>query len=138
VNYASGEIEKKWNIVLKMTTYKNLDAWKTSMELVKEIFVATKTFPREEIYGLASQIKRAAVSVPANIAEGIGRNYRKDSIQFLHISRGSLYELETLLNISYKIDILAKPILERLSEILDRCIMMINGLIKYFETADLK
>ena len=121
-----------------MTTYKNLDAWKTSMELVKEIYVVTKAFPKEEIYGLASQMKRAAVSVPANTAEGIGRNFTKDSIQFLHLSRGSLYELETLLNIANGINILQKSILEKLSETLDRCIMMINGLIKYFETADLK
>jgi len=80
-----------------MKTYKNLDSWKKSMQLVKVIYLTVKDFPKEELYGLTSQIKRAAVSIPANIAEGIGRNYKKDTIQFLHISRGSLYELETLL-----------------------------------------
>ena len=76
------------------------------MQLVKVIYLTVKDFPKEELYGLTSQIKRAAVSIPANIAEGIGRNYKKDTIQFLHISRGSLYELETLLNISEMIEIL--------------------------------
>ena len=77
-----------------MTNYKKLEAWKKSMELVKEIYEITRSFPREELYALTSQIKRAAVSVPCNIAEGSGRNYKKDTIQFLHIARGSLYEVE--------------------------------------------
>ena len=68
----------------------------------------TKKFPKEEIYGLTSQIKRAAVSVPANIAEGLGRQYKKDTLQFLHISRGSLYELETLLNIAVMTKIISE------------------------------
>ena len=108
------------------------------MELVKEIYVLTNTFPKDEMYALTSQIKRAAVSVPSNIAEGIGRNYRKDSIQFFHISRGSLYELDTLLNIAKTIEILPKKNFDELSSILDACVMMVNGLIKYFEKADLK
>jgi four helix bundle protein len=78
-----------------MTGYKQLEAWKKSMLLVKEVYILTKLFPKEEQYVLASQIKRAAVSVPSNIAEGSGRNYKKDTIQFLHIARGSLYEVET-------------------------------------------
>lgn len=56
------------------------------MQLVKDVYLIVKDFPKEELYGLTSQIKRAAVSIPANIAEGIGRNYKKDTIQFLHIS----------------------------------------------------
>jgi four helix bundle protein len=83
-----------------MTGYKKLEAWKKSMQLVDEIYKLTRSFPKDEIYGLTSQIKRASVSIPCNIAEGIGRNYKKDTIQFLHISRGSLYEVETLLEIT--------------------------------------
>ena len=89
-----------------MTSYKDLEAWKKSMQLVKEIYFLTKTFPKEEIYALTSQIKRAAVSIPSNIAEGSGRHYKKETIQFLHISRGSLYELDTQLNIAVLTDII--------------------------------
>lgn len=60
-----------------MTNYKNLQIWKKSMELVREIYLLTKTYPKEELYALTSQTKRAAVSVPANIAEGSGRNYKR-------------------------------------------------------------
>ena len=83
-----------------MAAYKNLEAWKHAMQLVKEIYILTKSFPKEEMYALSSQIKRAAVSVPSNIAEGCGRNYKKDIIQFLHIARGSLYETETQVEIA--------------------------------------
>ena len=108
------------------------------MQLVKDIYLTVKDFPKEELYGLTSQIKRAAVSIPANIAEGIGRNYKKDTIQFLHISRGSLYELETLLNISEMIEILKTEQFNNISENIDECARIINGLISYYEKSDLK
>ncbi len=111
-----------------MQSYKNLEAWKRSMQLVKEVYLLIKHFPKEELYGLTSQIKRAAVSIPANIAEGIGRNYKKDTIQFLHISRGSLYELETLLNVAELIGILKTENFNILSENINECARIINGL----------
>ncbi|MBK7121559.1 MAG: four helix bundle protein [Chitinophagaceae bacterium] len=91
-----------------MRNYKDLDAWKNAMQLVKEVYLLTKTFPKEEMYALTSQTKRAAVSIPSNIAEGLGRQYKKDTLQFLHISRGSLYELETLLNIAVMVEIISE------------------------------
>lgn len=101
-----------------MTNYKKLEAWKKAMNLVKEIYVIVKAYPKEEIFALTSQTKRAAISIPANIAEGIGRNYKKDTIQFLNIASGSLYELETLLNIAVMVEILKKKILSH-SQILE-------------------
>lgn len=98
-----------------MANYKKLDAWQQSMQLVKEVYLLTKQFPKEELYALTSQTKRAVVSVPCNIAEGIGRNYKKDTIQFLHVSRGSLYEVETLLNIAVMVEIITEVPLEKLS-----------------------
>ncbi len=89
-----------------MTNYKKLEVWIFSMETVKEIYKLTKSYPTEERYGLITQTNRAAVSIPANIAEGMGRNYKKDTIQFLHISRGSAYEVETLLNVAQMINII--------------------------------
>lgn len=88
-----------------MSNYKDLDAWKNSMHLVKEVYLITARYPKEELFALTSQTKPAAVSVPSNIAEGIGRQYKKDTTQSLHISRGSLYELKTLINIALLVDI---------------------------------
>ena len=65
-----------------MFNYKNLDVWKVSMQLVKEIYLLTKKFPKEELYALTSQCRRAVVSIPANIAEGLGRQYKKIPFNF--------------------------------------------------------
>jgi len=65
-----------------MVSYQNLEVWRKGMELVKEVYKVCKSYPKEEIFALTSQTKRAAVSVPANIAEGLGRNFKKDTIRF--------------------------------------------------------
>ncbi|MCH5598339.1 four helix bundle protein [Niabella ginsengisoli] len=121
-----------------MTTYKNLESWKKSMSLVKEVYLLTKKYPKEELYALTSQTKRAAISIPANIAEGIGRNYKKDTIQFLHISRASMYELETLLNIAVMVDIMSEKDFELLIPMIDECLKILNGLITYYEKSNMK
>lgn len=81
----------------KIVSYRDLDVWQQSRLLVKNIYQLTKIFPKEEQFGLTNQLRRAAISVPSNIAEGCGRNHFKDSVQFFFISRGSLYEIETQL-----------------------------------------
>ena len=83
-----------------MRTYKDLDVWKNAMDLVKCIYDETKSFPKEEMFGLTNQIRRAAVSIPSNIAEGSGRAHNKEFINFLYIALGSLAELETQLMIA--------------------------------------
>ena len=75
--------------------HKDLDVWKKGMDLVLAVYQATGEFPKEELYGLTSQVRRAAVSIPSNIAEGAARNSDKEFTQFLHITLGSLAELET-------------------------------------------
>ncbi len=117
-----------------MTSYKNLEAWKKAMELVKGVYLLTKKYPREELFSLTSQTKRAAVSIPANIAEGIGRNYKKDTIQFLHIERGSLYELETLLNIAFMTGIVLQNEFDAFAPKIDELLRILNGLIRAYET----
>jgi four helix bundle protein len=82
---------------MAITTHEDLVAWQKAMGLARSAYAATKTFPKEEVFGLTSQIRRAAVSVPANIAEGAARGTTKEFLQFLMIARGSLAELSTLL-----------------------------------------
>ena len=108
------------------------------MQFVKEIYLLAKKFPKEELYGLTSQCKRAAVSIPANIAEGLGRQYKKDTLQFLHISRGSIYELETLLNIAVMTEIVREEDVIKLNSLLEKTLQLLNGFINYNQKADLK
>jgi four helix bundle protein len=116
-----------------MTNYKKLEVWKLSMEIVKETYQLTRNYPHEEKFGLTSQTNRAVVSIVCNIAEGIGRNHVKDTIQFLHISRGSAYEVETLLSIARMLKIIEEEALCGLEKKLERSIQMINGLINFLE-----
>ena len=78
---------------------RNLEIWRVGIELVKGVYEATRGWPREELYGLTNQVRRAAVSVPANLAEGIGRGTAAEAARFAHIALGSLYELDTLLEV---------------------------------------
>ena len=103
------------------------------MEILKEIYILTKKYPGDEKYSLVDQTRRAILSIPCNIAEGMGRNHKKDTIQFLHISRGSGYEVETLLNVAYITSILDEETYNKISKKIDRNIRMINGLINYLE-----
>jgi four helix bundle protein len=89
--------------------HKDLEVWRVSMDFVVEIYQATKVFPQTEIYGLTSQMRRAAVSIPSNIAEGAARKNTKEFIQFLYISQGSLAEIETQLLISERLQYLKDP-----------------------------
>ena len=115
-----------------MKTYKDLDVWKKGREVGVDIYSTTSIFPPEERFGLISQLRRAAISVPANIAEGHGRNSSKDTIQFLHIARGSLYEVETMVLISEDLNFLNETISVRLINKITDCIKKLNGLINYF------
>lgn len=109
------------------------------MLLIKEIYVLSKLYPKEELFALTSQTKRAAISIAANIAEGTGRNYKKDTIQFLHIARGSLYEVETLLNIALMVEIINEEQFSPFEYRIDEEIRILNGLIKSYESrTDLK
>ena len=90
-----------------MKSYRDLKVWQKGMKLVTEIYRETQSFPEDERYGLTSQIRRSSVSIPANMAEGYGRNSTKDYIRFLRIANGSLYELQTLLEIARNLEIIS-------------------------------
>ncbi|MBC8400312.1 MAG: four helix bundle protein [Candidatus Marinimicrobia bacterium] len=112
-----------------MKSHKDLDVWKNSMSIVTEIYQLTKQFPDEEKFGLSSQLRRAAVSIPSNIAEGAARSSNKEFIHFLYISLGSLSELETQLLIANNLEYCQfdNDIIENLVGIRK----MLLGLIKY-------
>ena len=128
-----GGYEYKNNLNTDME-YTDLDVWKESRKLAKSIYDLTKDFPKDEIFGLTNQIRRCAISVPSNIAEGCGRSTAKDTIHFLFIARGSLYEIETQIYLASDLRYLAD---ENLTFILNQimlCKKLLNGFINYYKT----
>ena len=111
-------------------SYKDLDIWKRGVELVKNIYQVTRDFPKSETYALVDQIRRAAVSIPSNIAEGHNRQHKKEFKQFLFIALGSLAELETQLIIAEKLGYLKKEKLNQSLLEMDAIGKMTRGLIK--------
>ncbi len=114
-------------------SYTELDVWKEARILVNEIYRLTKKFPKDEQFGLISQMRRCAVSVPSNIAEGCGRNYPKDSIQFFFVSRGSLYELETQLYIAFDQIYINEFLLNDTLTKIETTRKLLNRFIKYYQ-----
>jgi four helix bundle protein len=113
-----------------METHKNLLVWQKSISFVTAVYNLTKTFPKEELYCIVNQIRRAAVSIPSNIAEGCARRNTKEYIQFLFISLGSAAELETHLIISSNLSYIDEKNKQNLIKGLEEIIRMIAGLIK--------
>lgn len=112
-----------------MAHFKELIVWQKSINLVTEIYRITEKFPPNEIYGLTSQLRRASVSVPSNIAEGNTRRSKADYLQFLRIARGSCSEIETQIIISKNLGFIDDTIFETLSFNIIEISKMINGLI---------
>lgn len=110
--------------------HKKLDVWKRSIDMVQEIYQLTKTFPKIEEYGLTNQMRRAAISVPANISEGAARQTKKEFIQFLHMAQGSLSELDTHIEIALRLVYCKEASLYELSALLNDIDKMLTGLIK--------
>ena len=113
--------------------YKKLDVWQLSRRLVKKIYVLSKQFPSEEQFGLTNQIRRSFPSIPSNIAEGCGRYTPNDTVRFLHIARGSLYEVETQLILSNDLGFISDGIEEITSE-LNNLKKVLNGFINYYKS----
>ena len=118
---------------MTVKSYKDLEVWQKAMDMVTMCYQTTKDFPKNEVYGLSSQLQRAAVSIPANIAEGRERKYSKEFVQHLSIAYSSLAELETHIQIAQRLNYInstkTKNLLEKTSEIG----RMINGLRKSIE-----
>ena len=114
------------------SSYRNLLVWQRAMDLVTDIYRFTKTFPRDEVFGLASQMRRASVSIPSNIAEGKGRHSSKELLQFLFHARGSLLELQTQVTIAERLSYLDKNEAVRLEENSATVGPLLNGMIRRF------
>ena len=114
-------------------THRDLDVWKNGIELVKKIYILTKDSPKEEIYTLTSQIRRSAISIPSNIAEGAARNSKKEFIQFLYIALGSAAELETQLNVAKELGYIKDL---NIFDDFEKLKIQLIGLIKYLKNRE--
>jgi four helix bundle protein len=118
----------------KITSYHDLEIWKRGIQLVKKVYKITSGFPKAELYGLTSQSQRAAISFPANIAEGWGRETPKNYVQFLRNSRGSLFELDTLLTIAKELEYITVDQLVYIQQEINELGKMLNSIIKKINT----
>ena len=111
---------------MAIKTYKDLEVWQLAMSLAEDVYVASRTFPSDEKFALRDQLRRAAVSIPSNIAEGFGRDTTKDFLHFLFMARGSLFEVTTQLELARRLKYLSDT--TNLNEKAERVGMMINAL----------
>lgn len=110
--------------------YRELETWQQAMDLTEAVYAATKTYPKDEMYGLTSQTRRSAVSVPSNIAEGQGRGSTRDFVRFLAVARGSLCELETQLMLGSRLGYVEETAVEALLKRAGTVGRLLNGLIR--------
>ena len=111
-----------------MSDYQKLEVWQMAMRLVEEVYKRTRNFPKEELFGLTSQVRRAAISIPSNIAEGASRAGSREFLQFLHIARGSASELETQLLLAKNLGYLSEA--DDVMATLISVKRLVNGLIR--------
>jgi four helix bundle protein len=112
--------------------YKDLDVWKKSRNLAKSIIEVAELLPSKENFAMGFQIRKSAISIPSNIAEGCGRNTTKDTLQFLYIARGSIYEVETQLILCFDLNYINQTQLDELIGQITECKKLLNGFINYY------
>ena len=113
-------------------SYTSLEVWQHARKLVSEVYNASRIFPKDELFGLTNQLRRAAVSVPSNIAKGCGRQTPRDTINFLFIARGSLYELETQVYVALDLNYLTAETAEALFVLVTSCKKLLHGFINHY------
>ncbi len=119
---------------MSLRSYRELDVWKLAMDLVENVYRLTRSFPADERFGMTSQLQRAAISVPANIAEGYGRTHRGDYLHHLSIARGSLMEVETHLALAARLKFVTREQALQSWRILQDVGKMLNKLIRSLES----
>lgn len=111
-----------------MKTHKDLEVWKDSMDLVEEVYIVTKRYPKEEVYSLVSQMRRASISVPSNISEGAARHSQREFLQFIYVGLGSLTELETQILLSKRLGFIGED--RHICDSVEKVRAKLLGLIK--------
>jgi len=111
-------------------SYRDLEVWQVAMNIAEECYLLTKEFPKEELFGMTSQIRRAATSIPANIAEGQGRDRTKEFIHFLSVAKGSLLEVETHLLLCHRVGLMKQHQLDSIVPLIERVGKMLTALRK--------
>ena len=119
----------------QISSYRDLIAWQRSMDLAASIYEITRDWPRDELYGLTSQSRRAAAAIAANIAEGYGRESKGAYLNFLRIARGSLRELETHLLLAQRVGVADRDVIERALVLTDEVGKILHGLVRKLEAA---
>lgn len=117
-------------MIEKIRNFRDLDVWQKGMEIVRDVYEVVSSFPKQEVYGLVSQMQRCSVSIPSNIAEGFNRFHNKEYKQFLYVALGSCAELETLIEIAGELNYINKQRKPFLLEKLDHESRMLSNLIK--------
>jgi four helix bundle protein len=118
----------------EIKSYRDLQVWRVAMDVAEDVYVLTKSFPNSETYGMATQIRRAAVSVAANIAEGHGRETSGAFVNFLRMSQGSLKELETHLLLAVRVGLLDRDDIEPAMQMCDELGRMLRSLIRSIQS----
>jgi len=114
--------------------YKELDVWIAGRKLVKEVYEISKSFPKEDQFGITNQIRRCAIYIPSNIAEGCGRRSYNESLRFFYIARGSLYELETQFYLAADVGFISQTKLGSVTTSTEICKKILNGFINYYKS----
>ncbi|MCO5131101.1 MAG: four helix bundle protein [Xanthobacteraceae bacterium] len=115
---------------MEISSYRDLKVWQKAMTIAEQVYRLTSCFPKDEIYGMTSQIRRAAVSIAANVAEGHGREHRGSFVQFLRIAQGSLKELETHLLLALRVNLASPDVVEPVLAQCDELGKMLRSLIR--------
>ncbi len=118
---------------MDIKSYKDLIVWKKAKDLAIEIYNITRDFPKEEVFGMTNQLRRAVVSISNNISEGTGRQYKKDTIQLLFVSNGSLNEVESMLQIANELGFIKEKQTDELVERTEQVRKLLKGFINYFQ-----
>jgi four helix bundle protein len=118
---------------MSINSYKDLQVWKIAKSIAIVIYKVTADFPNTEVFGLTNQLRRASISISNNIAEGIGRQYKKDTLQFLYVSNGSLNEVESMITIAQELNYINKDNMNIITLQIEECRKLLKGFISYYK-----